>query len=595
MAPFGRNKNKSTEKIKLTKDGVRKAMRVFQFLLPHKWTFLIGMIFLLLSSSVSLIFPKMMGNLIQEATNGEGAFDNINTIALGLLVLFALQSVFSYFRVVLFVNVTQKTLASLRKAIFRHILHLPMNYFNTHRVGELNSRISSDIALLQETFTTTSAEFIRQIVILFGGIVMLFFVSPKLSLFMLAVLPVIILLAVFYGKKLKNYSKNIQEKIADSNAVVEEAFSGIANVKAFTNELFEMERYQRDVDVIESISIKGGKLKGAFISFIVFGVFGAIVGVVWYGVRLIKTGDLTVGGLSEFLLLTIFIAASIGSIGNLYAQVQKAIGASEKLMDILDEHPEPIEQKGVYDQLEGEISFTNVNFAYPSRPEMTVLKGIDFAIDKGEQIALVGGSGAGKSTLTSLMMQFYDNAEGSIQFDGKSVDTLDLYSIRNQIAIVPQEVMLFAASIYENIAYGKPDATREEIELAAKKAYAMEFIQSFPEGFDTLVGDRGIQLSGGQRQRIAIARAILKDPKILILDEATSALDSESEMYVQRALEDLMEDRTSIIIAHRLSTIKKVDRIFVLDEGKIVEKGSHEELLEKEKGVYQNLNKLQYS
>ncbi len=595
MALFGKKRDNSKEKVKLTKEGIRKAMRVFQFLLPHKWTFIVGLIFLILSSSVSLIFPKLMGNLIQEATSGEGEFDNINSIAIGLLILFAFQSVFSYFRVVLFVNVTQKTLASLRKAIFKHILHLPMNYFNTHRVGELNSRISSDIALLQETFTTTSAEFIRQIVILFGGIVMLFLVSPKLSLFMLAVLPVIILLAVFYGKKLKNYSKNIQEKIADSNAVVEEAFSGIANVKAFTNELFEMDRYRKDVDVIEAISIKGGKLKGAFISFIVFGVFGAIVGVVWYGVRLIKIGDLTVGGLSEFLLLTIFIAASIGSIGNLYAQVQKAIGASEKLMDILDEHPEAIRQDGVYDEIQGEISFSNVNFSYPSRSEIEVLKDINFRIEKGEQIALVGGSGAGKSTLISLIMQFYDNANGAIQFDGKSVKNIDLFSLRNQIAIVPQEVMLFAASIYENIAYGNPDASKKDIEMAAKKAYAMEFIQSFPEGFDTKVGDRGIQLSGGQRQRIAIARAILKDPKILILDEATSALDSESEMYVQRALEELMENRTSIIIAHRLSTIKKVKRIFVLENGEIVEMGSHKELLEKEEGVYQNLNKLQYS
>ncbi len=595
MASFGRKRNQSTEKIKLTKEGVRKAMRIFQFILPHKWTFLVGLVFLLLSSSVSLIFPKLMGNLIQEATTGTGAFTNINSIALGLLLLFAFQSVFSYFRVVLFVKVTQKTLASIRKAIFTHIIHLPMNYFNTHRVGELNSRISADVALLQETLTTTSAEFIRQIVILFGGVVMLFFVSPKLSLFMLAVLPVIILLAVFYGKKLKSYSKNIQEKIASSNAVVEEAFSGIANVKAFTNEWFEMNRYTVDVDNIEAISIKGGKLKGAFISFIVFGVFGAIVGVVWYGVRLIKTGDLTVGGLSEFLLLTIFIAASIGSIGNLYAQVQNAIGASEKLMDILDEKPEVIKIDGRYDNLEGKIVFSSVNFAYETRPDFPVLKDINFSIEKGEQIALVGGSGAGKSTLISLMMQLYDNAEGLIEFDGKDVKEIDLFSLRNQIAIVPQEVMLFAASIYENIAYGKPNATKEEVESAAKKAYAMEFIQSFPEGFETLVGDRGIQLSGGQRQRIAIARAILKDPKILILDEATSALDSESEMYVQRALEGLMNNRTSIIIAHRLSTIKKVDRIFVLEDGRIVETGSHAELLEQEKGVYRNLNKLQYS
>lgn len=592
---FGRKREKSGEKIKLTKEGVRKAMRVFKFLLPYKWTFAVGMVFLMLSSSASLVFPKLLGRLLEEATTDETAFSDIDTIALWLLALFALQSVFSYFRVVLFVQVTQKTLAALRKAIFGHLIHLPMQYFNKHRVGELNSRISSDISLLQETLTTTSAEFIRQIVILVGGIVMLFFVSPKLSLFMLGILPIIILLGVFYGKKLKNYSKRIQEKIADSNAIVEEALSGIANVKAFTNEFFEMRKYNADVELIKNVSIKGGKLKGAFISFIVFGVFGAVVGVVWYGVRLIREGELSIGGLSEFLLLTIFIAASIGSIGNLYAQIQKAIGASEKLMDILDQEPELVENKAEQIRLNGNIAFNHVHFAYPSRKEIEVLKDISFEISEGEQIALVGGSGAGKSTLTALLLRMYTHEEGAIHFDGKSIKEIPLFDLRNQIAIVPQEVLLFAASIYENIAYGKPDASKTEIEMAAKKAYAIDFIQSFPDGFDTLVGDRGIQLSGGQRQRIAIARAILKDPKILILDEATSALDSESEMYVQKALEDLMKNRTSIIIAHRLSTIKQVDRIFVMEEGCIVEEGSHEELIEKEEGVYQNLNKLQYS
>jgi ABC-type multidrug transport system fused ATPase/permease subunit len=592
---FGRKREKSGEKIKLTKEGVRKAMRVFKFLLPYKWTFAVGMVFLMLSSSASLVFPKLLGRLLEEATTDETAFSDIDTIALWLLALFALQSVFSYFRVVLFVQVTQKTLAALRKAIFGHLIHLPMQYFNKHRVGELNSRISSDISLLQETLTTTSAEFIRQIVILVGGIVMLFFVSPKLSLFMLGILPIIILLGVFYGKKLKNYSKRIQEKIADSNAIVEEALSGIANVKAFTNEFFEMRKYNADVELIKNVSIKGGKLKGAFISFIVFGVFGAVVGVVWYGVRLIREGELSIGGLSEFLLLTIFIAASIGSIGNLYAQIQKAIGASEKLMDILDQEPELVENKAEQIRLNGNIAFRHVHFAYPSRKEIEVLKDISFEISEGEQIALVGGSGAGKSTLTALLLRMYTHEEGAIHFDGKSIKEIPLFDLRNQIAIVPQEVLLFAASIYENIAYGKPDASKTEIEMAAKKAYAIDFIQSFPDGFDTLVGDRGIQLSGGQRQRIAIARAILKDPKILILDEATSALDSESEMYVQKALEDLMKNRTSIIIAHRLSTIKQVDRIFVMEEGCIVEEGSHEELIEKEEGVYQNLNKLQYS
>lgn len=595
MAPFGKKKrNKDEEKIKLSKDNWKNGIRIFSFIKPYKWTFFVGILFLFLSSLASLAFPKFMGNLLQQATDNQGDFSTINQIAIGLIILFACQAVFSYFRVVLFINVTEKTVADIRSTFFSHLVKMPMAFFDKNRVGELNSRISSDIALLKETMTTTSAELIRQLITLIGGITLLFLDSAELALFMLAVLPVIIILAVFFGKKLRNYSKMVQQTTADSQNIVEEVLQAIQNVKAFSNEIFEVNRYNNQVDTIKKYGIKGGKLRAAFISFIVFGVFGAIVAVVWYGVRLIQMGELTIGGLTEFLLLTIFIAASLGSLGDLYAQFQKAVGAADKIMEILDQDEEKLNDESLSRiQLAGKIEFKNVTFAYPSRPEVDIIKNLSLEIQPGEQIAIVGGSGAGKSTLASLLYQFYPSSSGDILFDGQSISQLNLTNIRNQMAIVPQELILFGGTIQENIAYGKPDASLDEIKEAAKQAFALDFIEKFPEGFNTIVGERGIQLSGGQRQRIAIARAILKDPKVLILDEATSALDSESETYVQKALDNLMTNRTSIVIAHRLSTVRMADKIIVLNEGTIVEVGNHNELMNLEQGFYKNMKQLQ--
>ncbi len=595
MAPFGKKKrNKDEEKIKLSKDNWKNGIRIFSFIKPYKWTFFVGILFLFLSSLASLAFPKFMGSLLQQATDTQGDFSQVNQIAIGLFILFACQAVFSYFRVVLFINVTEKTMADIRSKFFSHLVKMPMTFFDKNRVGELNSRISSDIALLKETMTTTSAEIIRQMITLIGGITLLFLDSAELALFMLAVLPIIIILAVIFGKKLRNYSKMVQQTTADSQNIVEEVLQAIQNVKAFSNEIFEVNRYNSQVDIIKQYGIKAGKLRAAFISFIVFGVFGAIVAVVWYGVKLIQQGELTIGGLTEFLLLTIFIAASLGSLGDLYAQFQKAIGAADKIMEILDQDEEKLNDTSLAPvQLEGHIKFQNVSFAYPARPEVEIIKQLNLDIKAGEQVAIVGGSGAGKSTLAALLYQFYPISSGDLLFDGQSIRQLNLTNIRNQMAIVPQELILFGGSIQENIAYGKPDATFEEIKHAAQQAFALDFIEKFPDGFKTIVGERGIQLSGGQRQRIAIARAILKDPKVLILDEATSALDSESETYVQKALENLMVNRTSIVIAHRLSTVRMADKIIVLNEGTIVEVGNHDELMNLEKGFYKNMKQLQ--
>jgi len=587
---FG-GKNNKREKIKLNKGSLKKALRVFKYLKPYKSAYILGLVFLLLSSFASLVFPMFIGEMVDAS---QKSMESINQMALLLFGLFSLQAIFSYFRIVLFVNVTEKFLAKLRQATYEHLIRLPMTFFNKRRVGELNSRIASDISLLQETFTTTSAEFIRQLIIVVGGIILLGFTSLKLAGFMLSIFPVIIIVAVIIGRKLRAYSKTVQEHIASSNTIVEETLQGITNVKAFANEIFESLRYKQKTEDIVKYGIKGGKLRAAFASFIIIGIFGAIAAVIWYGARLIHSGDMSMGDLTSFLMLTIFIGASIGSIADLYAQIQKAIGATEKLMEILDETPEEHTEGEITHHIKGSISFKELSFSYPNRVDVEVLSGINLSVAQGEQIALVGASGAGKSTITQLMMRFYQDYSGNLLIDDTEITDLPLTDLRKQIAIVPQDILLFGGTIKENIAYGKPEASDEEIQKAAEQANAHQFVSDFPEGYETLVGERGIQLSGGQRQRIAIARAILKDPKILILDEATSALDSESESLVQEALEKLMKGRTSLVIAHRLATVRNSDKIFVLEKGQIVESGNHDELSTLENGTYKKLSALQF-
>ncbi len=475
-----------------------------------------------------------------------------------------------------------------------------MTFFSGHRVGELNSRISADIALLQDTFTFTIAQFIRQFITIVGGVGILVFISPQLTLFMLAIVPVVALMAQFFGTFIRKLSKNAQSKVAESNTIVEETLQAISNVKAFANEVYESLRYKRKTDEVIEIALKGAKWRGLFISFIFMAMFGSVAGVIWYGVYLVNQGaGLTTGDLFKFVLYTVFIAGSISGMADFYSQIQKAIGATENLMDILEENPEPLqpdlpESYQAKMAFSGEIIYRNVSFSYPGRKDVEVLKDISFEVKKGGRVALVGPSGSGKTTITALLMRFYEPTTGEIMIDGKNITSFDLMELRNQIAIVPQDVVLFGGSIRENIEYGKPGASDEEIVAAARQANALEFIQSFPEGFQTVVGDRGIQLSGGQRQRVAIARAILKNPSILILDEATSSLDSESERLVQEALEKLMHGRTSLIIAHRLSTIRTADNIIVIDHGTVAETGSHEQLIAKEGGIYKNLSELQF-
>lgn len=593
---MARFKENDLPKSKITATSLQKATVIFQYAGNHRWKFYIGLIFLLFTGATALAFPKLMGMLIDCVKNKDN--NQANMIAGGLIIILFLQSIFSFFRLYLFVNFTENTLANLRLSLYSNLVKLPMSFFSQKRVGELNSRISSDITQIQDTLTSTIAEFLRQFILIIGGVLLLANESIKLTLLMLSVVPLVAVAAVIFGRFIRKYSKNVQDKVAESQVIVEETMQGISIVKAFANEWYEIARYNGKIKEVVKIAIKGGKYRGYFASFIIFCLFGAIVAVVWYGVRLSISGEMSVGQLISFVLYSTFVGASFGGIAELYAQIQKAIGATERVFELLDESPEKInsvQNATETPKIKGNVTFKNVAFSYHSRKEIKVLKDVSFTANFGQKIAIVGPSGTGKSTIASLLLRFYNIDEGEILVDGKNIYDFDLENLRGNMSIVPQDVILFGGTIRENIAYGKPNATEEEILTAAKQANAYNFIESFPEKFETIVGERGIKLSGGQRQRIAIARALLKNPSILILDEATSSLDSESEKLVQEALEILMEGRTSIIIAHRLSTIRNADQILVLDKGKITEQGTHQELIALENGIYKNLSNLQFS
>jgi ABC-type multidrug transport system fused ATPase/permease subunit len=583
-------------KRKITWSGLRNAFRLYRYIRPYRAPYILGLIFLFGSSVTNLAFPKLLGDLVSAGNEGK-LVEDLNRIALLLAGLLALQAFFSYFRTLLFVKVTERSLADLRQDTYNHLIQLPVKFFDQRRVGELNSRISSDISLLQESMTTTLAEFVRQLIIITGGIALLVYTSFKLTVFMLAILPGVVLLSVFFGKFIRRYSKKAQRAVAESNTVVEETLQGIQSVKAYTNEFFEMKRYRARTMEIARIGIKGGTYRAAFSSFLILGLFGALIAVIWRGTLLMAAGEIDAGELFSFVLYSGFIGGTIGGMASVFATIQRFLGATEDLFEIfnevkedLHEVPQPQHQY----TLQGRITFSDLSFQYPSRPEEPVLEKVNLEIGANQLVALVGASGAGKTTITSLLLRLHEPSGGKILFDGKESSEFPLSELRRQIALVPQDIFLFGGTIRENILYGDPKANEDQILRAARQANAWEFISRFPEQLDTVVGERGTQLSGGQRQRVAIARALLKNPRILILDEATSSLDSESEKLVQEALENLMAGRTSIVIAHRLSTVRNADKIFVLDNGHIVESGTHNQLMRIPNGRYRNLSDLQF-
>ena len=609
MNTSGSDLNKEERpKTKVTKEALRHSLELFRFVRPYRTKFIVGMTLLLLSSSTFLAFPWVAGKLV-DAANGKpytlpnGLLFTVGRIALTLFGVIVLQGIFSFGRIWFFTQVSEYSVRDIRQALYAKFVQLPISFFEQTRVGALISRITADVAQVQDAFSLTLAEVFRQVFTLVGGIAFILFMSPRLSLFMLLTFPPIILIAGLAGRKIRGLSKTTQHELAQSGTIVDETLHGISTVKAFTNEQFEMARYNAGLNRSVQAALRSGFFRGAFVSFIITGVFGGIILVLWRGATLVQLPEsnpdhLNVGTLLSFILYTTFIGASVGGLGELYGRVQSILGATEYIRQILNEPTEPTHQEPALGlvpvRVRGDIRYEHVAFRYPTRPDVPVLQDIDFHIKAGEKIALVGPSGAGKSTIAGLLMQFYPLSGGRILVDGHDVQAYDLTALRSHIGIVPQETLLFGGTIRENIAYGKPGASDQEIIAAAQRANTWQFISAFPEGLDTVVGDRGIKLSGGQRQRVAIARAILKNPAILILDEATSSLDSESEKLVQGALDELMQHRTSLIIAHRLSTIRKVDKILVIDGGRIVEAGSHEELSDREGGLYANLLRLQF-
>jgi ABC-type multidrug transport system fused ATPase/permease subunit len=600
-------------KVKLTKENLRQALVLFSYLKPYRGKFILSLIFIVLSAFTTSLFPLFLGKMIDAAspgaslpTSGAGAglgFDlkdvnwSLNTTLLLIFVQLGIQTVFSFMRVYLLTEVGEKSLADLRRDVYTKLLSMPMSYFSEKRVGELSNRISSDLSQIQDAISFTLAEFLRGIFTLLIGLIFIFWISAKLALIMLAVVPVIAILAVVFGVRIRKMSRRAQDQLAESGTIVQETFQGISIVKAFTSEFHEINRYGKSIQSVVYTAISNARYRGAFISFMIFSVFGAIAFVMWFGAQMIQSGQLTIGALTMFVIFSMFVGGTFAGFADLFSQLQKTLGATQSVREILRSEGEPIDLSFSATQpehlLRGQVNFNKVAFSYPGRKDVQVLKDITLQANNGEQIALVGPSGAGKSTLAALLLRFYEPISGTILFDNRPANSIPLSQLRKQIALVPQDIILFGGSIRENIAYGNPLASDAEIEEAARKANAHHFISQFPEQYNTIVGERGIKLSGGQRQRIAIARAILKDPAILILDEATSSLDSESEQLIQEALENLMKGRTSFVIAHRLSTIRNADKIIVIDKGTVIEQGSHQQLMALG-GLYRKLNEIQF-
>jgi ATP-binding cassette subfamily B protein len=598
MAKRFKNEDNLDKDKKVTKEGFKQTLQIFRFIYPYRLYFITGLVFLLFSSLMAMVFPFITGRLVDSALGlVEGWLSDRNIIAAVLVGILVIQGIFSFCRIMLFANVTERAMRDLRYSLYSKLMSLGIPFFENRRVGELTSRITSDVTQLQDVLSTTLAEFIRQIIILLIGITIITITSPQLTLVMLCSIPVLIIAAMLFGKFIRKLSKKVQDDLASANTVAEETLQSINVVKSFTNEQYEAGRYNIALQQVVQNALKAAKFRGVFASFVIFAIFGGIVLVIWYGLGLIEEKQMTIGDLISFIIYTSFIAGSVGSMGELYGQLQRTMGASERVLEILGEKEEVDMQLDIAKAtraIQGDITFSNVSFFYPTRPDMAVLKDISLNVAAGQKVALVGHSGAGKSTIVQLLLRFYNHQSGQITIDHQDINAYNVTALRRNIGVVPQEVILFGGTIRENIAYGKPGASEEEIIAAAQKANALEFINSFPEGLSTVVGERGVKLSGGQRQRIAIARAILKDPAILILDEATSSLDAESERLVQEALDELMKNRTTVIIAHRLATIRMVDKIYVLKEGYIIESGTHNELVNIDNGLYSNLVKLQF-
>jgi ATP-binding cassette subfamily B protein len=601
-------------KAPLTRESLGQTLELARYVRPYRPRFFAGLTTLFMSAALGLAFPLLAGSLIDAALNPGGAqvawlgAVDLNQVALLLVASVTLQALASFNSSLAFNRVGQRALADLRRDCYARLISLPMAFFGQRRVGELTSRVSTDVAQIEGALIDSLPQMCRQVVFLLGGITMIALTSGRLTALMLGTLPVLIGAAMFFGRRLRRFSRETQDQLAATNTIVEETLQAIASVKAFANEAFELGRYERANERVLAAALGAARWRAVFVAFFIVALFGGVVIVLWFGAGLLRAGEITPGELTRFVLYTTFVAGAMGQSAELFSQIQKTVGATQRVRELLREPTEQVNAVAAATvaevsvkwagnlpaRLAGAVEFKAVGFRYPSRPEVVVLREINLAARAGERIALVGPSGAGKSTLTALLLRFYEPGEGRLLFDGRDAREYPLAWLRGQLAIVPQDVLLFGGTIAENIAYGRPGADEAAIREAARLANADEFIAAFPEGYQTLVGDRGIKLSGGQRQRVAIARAILKNPAVLILDEATSSLDSESERLVQVALDRLMVGRTSFIIAHRLATVRNADRIAVIDGGRVVELGTHAELSAQPEGLYRKLSALQF-
>ena len=560
---------------------------------PYRAPLLVAGVLMLCSVGIGLAFPLVVRELLDAAFLAEDS-SLLNRIAIGLLSLFAVLAMINFFQSYLTASVSEKVVADLRRDIFGSLVYQPPGFFADRRVGELSSRLASDSGLIQGVLRFGVPEIIRQVTFLVGALVLVTITNPRLTLVTLTAIPFAALVGWFFGSRVRRLSTNIQDRLADAVARAEQVFTQIRTVQSFTRESYENETYVAAVNQARDEGLRRAMARASLTGAVTFAAFGAIVGVLWVGGRLVLDGALSPGTLVAFLLYAVTISGAITSLAGFWANLQEAAGAARRVFEILD-HPvaieSPTEPRRLPTPLRGVVRYEGVRFRYePNLPR--VLDGIDLVLDEGATVALVGISGSGKSTLASLIPRFFDVEEGSVTFDGIDVRELALDDLRSRVGIVPQEPMLFAGTVRDNLVYGNLDATQAEIEEASRSAHATEFIETFPDGYDQVVGERGVTLSAGQRQRIAIARVMLERPKLLILDEASSSLDSESEALVQDALERLMGGRTTLVIAHRLSTVIRSDRILVLDQGRIVDEGSHRELLERSE-VYDRLYRRQ--
>jgi ABC transporter fused permease/ATP-binding protein len=566
--------------------------RLFALARPEWRTLALATFFLAIASAMELLLPRYAGRIV-DALN-EKALEDLTPLSVTVLVIATVQSLAIGIRYFLFTVTGERVVSRLREQLYQRILEQEVAFFDQRRTGELTNRLASDTGIVQNAVSVNISMALRNLASVLGSITVLFFVSAKLTLFMLLLVPPIMILAMFVGRRVRKLARQVQDALAAASEIAEETFSGVRTVRAFTHEPEEARRYAGAIWRAFELSRRRVRFSAGFIGATAFAGYAALAAVIWYGSQLVGDGVLSVGSLVTFLLLTLNIAVAVGSLSDLWVELMRASGASERVFEILDRKPAiPISGGARAEKAEGGISFEGVSFTYPSRPDLTVLQNINLAIAPGEIVALVGPSGSGKSTIASLIPRFYDPRAGRILFDGQDLHSLDPEWLRRQIGIVAQEPILFSTTIEDNIRYGREDASEIEIVAAAKAANADEFIRKFPEGYKTQVGERGVQLSGGQKQRIAIARAVLKNPKVLILDEATSALDAESEYLVKEALDRLMRGRTTLVIAHRLSTVKDADRVLVLSDGELVQAGKHEALLAEE-GLYRRLVQRQF-